>query len=264
MLIDTHSHLYDEAFDEDRDEALARAEAAGVELILLPAIDTESYERQEALATARPDLFRQMMGLHPTSVNADFEADLAIAKELLFAHPEHYVGVGEIGLDLYWDTTFVEQQLDVLERQIVWAEQLQKPVVLHLRNAKESGDGDAYELLYKLLQHHGSCSYRGILHCYSGTLEQALIGVEMGFLLGIGGTVTYKKSALPDIVAALPLEKLVLETDSPYLAPVPHRGHRNESAYVAHVASKVAEIKGVSVETVAAATTQNARHLFGL
>lgn len=264
MLIDTHSHIYAEEFDDDRNEAIARAEAAGVGMILLPAIDNESYDRQETLALSRPDLFRQMMGLHPTSVDADYKAALELAHKKLVANPSKYIAIGEVGLDFYWDTTFRQQQTEALNQQIQWAEEMHKPLVLHLRSGKDgSDDSNAYAEIFRLLER---CRYggKGIMHCFSGTLKDAQRAVEMGFLIGIGGVVTYKKSALPDIVRVLPLESIVLETDSPYLAPVPHRGQRNESAYVSIVAQKVAEIKGISFDEVADATTDNARRLFKL
>lgn len=263
MLADTHSHIYSEEFDADREQVIQRAEAAGVGLILLPAIDPESHSRQEELATSRPDLFRQMMGLHPTSVDDNFIDSLAITKKLLFDSPDKYVGIGEIGLDFYWDTTFKEQQIDVVSQQIAWADQLDKPFVLHLRNGADgSADTNAYHTMFQLLQNYGKERYRGIMHCFSGTFDDALKAVEMGFLLGIGGVVTYKKSTLPDIVRALPLDKIVLETDSPYLAPVPYRGKRNESSYVALVAEKIAEIKECSLQQVADVTTRNTTLLF--
>ena len=265
MLTDTHSHIYAEEFDADRDEAIARAEAAGVGLILLPAIDKQSYERQEALAASRPDLFRQMMGLHPTSIGAGYEDDMRLVKQKLFANPEKYVGIGEVGLDFYWDTTFRSQQIDALERQIGWAEELDKPLVLHLRSGKDgSKDDDAYAEVFRLLERHGSSRYQGIMHCFSGSMADALRAVELGFMIGVGGVVTYKKALLAEIVQSLPLESIVLETDAPYLAPVPHRGRRNESAYVALVAQKVAELKGCTIDTVALTTTENARKLFKL
>lgn len=256
MLIDTHSHIYGEEFDADRDDVVQRALSAGVELILLPAIDKESYARQAELAQQYPTLFRQMMGLHPTSVGPDFRQDLQLVHDRLFATPEAYVGVGEIGLDLYWDTTYRTQQEEALECQIEWAEALDKPIVLHVRNA--------YQEVFDLLQRHGSPRYRGIMHCFSGTVEEAQRAVEMGFVLGVGGVVTYKKSLLPEVVAAVGLQHIVLETDAPYLAPVPHRGKRNESAFVLLVAQRVAEIVGCSVESVAAQTSATAQRVFGL
>ena len=264
MLTDTHSHIYAEEFDADRDDVVARAEQAGVRLILLPAIDKESYDRQEALAASRPDLFRQMMGLHPTSVGEDYRSDLELAHDKLFSNPNKYIGIGEVGLDFYWDTTYRRQQIEALELQTGWAKELGKPIVLHLRNGKDGGaDTDAYAEVFRLLER---CAYRGrgIMHCFSGTMADAERAAELGFLIGIGGSLTYKKSTLPDIVRALPLENIVLETDSPYLAPVPYRGRRNESAYVSIVAQKVAEIKGISPDEVAAATTTNACQLFAI
>ncbi len=264
-LIDTHSHIYSEEFDCDRQAVIARAEAQGVGTILLPAIDRQSYDRQEQLTLSRPDLFRQMMGLHPTSIDESYEENLTLAHNLLFSTPEKYVGVGEIGLDFYWDTSFRQQQLEALERQIGWAETLDKPFVLHLRSGKDGlPQNNAYDEVFRLLEQHGSIFYKGIMHCFSGTVDDALHAAEMGFLIGIGGVVTYKKSLLPDIVRTLPLEKIVLETDAPYLAPVPYRGHRNESAYVSIVAEKVSEIKGISTEVVAHITSENARKLFRL
>lgn len=264
MLTDTHSHIYAEEFDADRDDVVARAEQAGVGLILLPAIDKESYDRQKALAASRPDLFRQMMGLHPTSVGENYRSDLGLAHDKLFSDPDKYIGIGEVGLDFYWDTTYRRQQIEALELQTGWAQELGKPIVLHLRNGKDgSADTDAYAEAFRLLER---CAYRGrgIMHCFSGTMADAERATALGFLIGIGGSLTYKKSTLPDIVRALPLESIVLETDSPYLAPVPHRGQRNESAYVSIVAQKVAEIKGLSPDEVAAATTTNACQLFAI
>ena len=255
MLIDTHSHIYSEEFDGDRDEVVARAEEAGVGMIFLPAIDEESHIRQEELASSRPDLFRQMMGLHPTSVGDNYISRLEVTRQKLFDNPKKYVAIGEVGLDYYWDITFRQQQIDALEQQLTWCEQLGKPVVLHLRNSKE-GTADAYASVFTLLQSHPTV--QGIMHCFSGTINDARRAVSMGFVLGIGGVVTYKKSQLPEIVRAIPLESIVLETDSPYLAPVPHRGQRNESAYVTHVADAVALIKGCTPEQVADITSQNA------
>ena len=280
-------------------------------MILLPAIDSSSHVRQEALAASRPYLFRQMMGLHPTSVNENYEVELAIVHEKLFRdnaplngqelnnvfdkpsgeelaliprrengtmkwniYTTHqlinssthqlinYVAIGEIGLDFYWDTTYREQQIEALKRQLLWAEELGLPVVLHLRSGKDgTSETDAYKAMFSLCRDRER--YNGIMHCFSGSIEDARRAVEMGFLLGIGGVVTYKKSALPDIVREIPLENLVLETDAPYLAPVPYRGRRNESAYVRLVAEKVAEIKGISVEEVDEVTTANALALIG-
>lgn len=265
MLIDTHSHIYAEEFDNDRDEATARAEAAGVGMILLPAIDNSSYDRQEALAQSRPDLFRQMMGLHPTSIDENYAEAILIAQRKLFNSPDKYIAVGEIGLDFYWDITYRQQQIDALLMQIEWAEKLDKPFVLHLRNGKDcDANTDAYAAIFNLLEQKNQRQYKGIMHCFSGSLNDAQRAVEMGFMLGIGGTLTYKKSTLPDIVRTIPLANLVLETDDPYLAPVPYRGKRNEPSYIVNVAEKLAEIKGKSIEEVSVATTSNAKTLFNI
>ncbi len=253
-MIDTHCHLYDEAFDPDRDEAVGRAIAAGVETMLLPAIDSASLGRQEALASAYPQHFRQMMGLHPTSVNADYERELSIVKEKLFTSSANYVGVGEIGLDLYWDKTYLEQQREVLRRQLLWARELQLPVCLHVRKA--------YNELFGLLRDLNFGTYRGVMHCFGGSVQEAQRAVEMGFHIGIGGVVTFKNATLANVSTAVPLERILLETDAPYLAPVPYRGKRNESSYIPIIAAKIAELRGISTEHVATVTTASAKALF--
>jgi len=255
-MIDTHCHLYDEAFDADRDAAVERAVAAGVGLMLLPGIDSLSHSRQEALANQYPGRFRQMMGLHPTSVTADFKPELAIVKDKLFSPQARYVGVGEIGLDLYWDKTFLEQQREVLKRQMVWARQLGLPVCLHVRKA--------YNELFGLLRDLNWGSFRGVMHCFGGSVQEAHKAIEMGFHLGIGGVVTFKNATMADVVASVPLESLLLETDAPYLAPVPYRGKRNESAYIPVIAQKIAAIKDVPVAQVDEVTSASATVLFGL
>ena len=256
MLIDTHTHLYCEEFDSDRDAVVARAVAAGVEIMLLPAIDSNTMQRQQQLAEQYPDNFRQMAGLHPTSVGSNYEEELSLVERQLDENPDQYVGVGEIGLDLYWDTTHRAEQEEVLLRQMNMAERHNKPVALHIRNA--------YTEFFGLMKQLNREKYNGVMHCFSGTLDEALLGVEMGYYLGIGGVLTYKKSLLPEIVRQIPIECLLLETDAPYLAPVPHRGRRNESAYIVNVAQMMADIKGKSIEYIADATSENARQLFKL
>ena len=255
-MIDTHTHIYDEAFDNDRDEAVARALAGGVSLMLLPAIDSASHERQERLAAQYPQCFRQMMGLHPTSVTEDFERELAIVEHKLFAPEAGYVAVGEIGLDFYWDTTFAEQQREVLRRQMRWARQLGLPVALHVRKAHNE--------LFGLLRDLNAPAYKGVMHCFGGSLQEAWHAIELGFHIGVGGVVTFKNATLATVVKEVPLDRILLETDSPYLAPVPYRGKRNESAYIVEVAKVVAQIKGVSLEEVNRVTSDNARLLFSL
>jgi len=255
-MVDTHCHLYDEAFDSDRPQAVERAVAAGVDMMLLPGIDSLSHPSQEALAAQYPHCFRQMMGLHPTSVTDNYEPELAIVQEKLFSPDADYVGVGEIGLDLYWDKTYYEQQREVLKRQMAWARQLGLPVCLHVRKA--------YNELFGLLRDLNYGTYSGVMHCFGGSVQEAHRAVEMGFYIGIGGVVTFKNATLASVAAAVPLERILLETDAPYLAPVPYRGKRNESAYIPLIAAKIAEVRGISVDEVASVTTASAKALFRL
>ena len=284
-MIDTHCHLYDEAFDADRDATIRRAVEAGVDTMLLPAIDSLSHSRQEALADAHPQHFRQMMGLHPTSVNADFQKELDIVQHKLFDienlklkseisqerasqdlnnfnfqfspfNSKKYVAVGEIGLDLYWDKTFLDQQLYVLRQQMLWAEQLGLPVCLHVRKAHNE--------LFALLRDLNRPCYSGVMHCFGGSVQEAHRAIEMGFHIGIGGVVTYKNATLADVARAVPLDRILLETDAPYLPPVPHRGQRNESAYIPIIADYIATLRGITTQEVADTTTQSARQLFRL
>jgi TatD DNase family protein len=255
-MIDTHCHLYDEAFDNNRDQAVQRALDSGVSLMLLPGIDSSSHDRQEALASQYPGCFRQMMGLHPTSVTADYANELELVRQKLFNPQAAYVGVGEIGLDLYWDKTFLEQQREVLKTQMRWAKELDLPVCLHVRKA--------YNELFGLLRDLNFSSYRGVMHCFGGSVQEANKAIEMGFHVGIGGVVTFKNATLASVAASIPLERILLETDAPYLAPVPYRGKRNESAYIPVIAEKIAALKGVSIAEVDEVTSASATVLFGL
>ena len=254
MFIDTHCHLYDEAFDADRPEAVQRAVDAGVGLMLLPDIDSGSTPRLDALQQAFPDYFRPMTGLHPTSVKEDFERELAHVRSRL--QSQAFIAVGEIGMDLYWDRTFEEQQREVFRRQMLWSEEFGLPVALHIRKAHNE--------VFSILRDIGRSGYRGVMHCFGGSVQEASRAVEMGFHLGIGGVVTFKNATLADVVKAMPLERLLLETDAPYLSPVPHRGQRNESAYIPDIAQRIADIKDISVDEVAEVTTASARALFRL
>ena len=256
-MIDTHCHLYDEAFDTDRDEAVRRAVEAGVDCMLLPAIDSQSHSRQEALAAAYPHNFRQMMGLHPTSIQEDYEKELAIVEQKLFAEQAvPYVAVGEIGLDLYWDKSHLDEQLDALRHQLRWAGQLGLPVCLHVRKA--------YNELFGLLRDINRPSWRGVMHCFGGSVQEAHRAVEMGFHIGVGGVVTFKNATLAEVAREVSLDRILLETDAPYLSPVPHRGQRNESAYIPLIAQKIADLRGISLQAVADATTASASVLFAL
>ncbi len=254
QLIDTHTHIYDEAFDEDRDATIRRAIEAGVSPMFLPAIDSTTTQRQELLVDNYPENFFEMAGLHPTSVKENFEEELKLVQHQLFHGTRKYVAVGEIGLDFYWDRTFEQEQIEVLRRQIEWAKELHLPIALHIRKAHN----ELFNLLKKLNYKH----YDGVMHCFGGSVQEAQKAIELGFYIGVGGVVTFKNATLANVVAAIPLEKILLETDSPYLAPVPHRGKRNESAYVVEVAKKIAEIKQLPLEAVAEQTTQNAKALF--
>lgn len=246
--------------------------------MLLPAVDSESVDRLRKMVEDYPDSCFPMAGLHPTSVTSDYERELALVESQLKQADLDYVAVGEIGLDLYWDTTFIREQQEVLRRQLQFATEYQLPVVLHLRSAKKenlpntlSTTLDAYELFFDIwngLQSefqkakNKKQNILGVMHCFSGTVDQAVRAIDLGFRIGVGGVVTYKNSLLQQVVSAIPIESIILETDAPYLAPVPHRGKRNESAYVADIARKVAEIKELSYDTVAEKTTQSAIQLF--
>lgn len=250
-LIDTHAHIYLPEFDADRPALLQKAKALGIEKILMPAIDSETHN---ALLQVEQDYEPciAMMGLHPCSVNDQYEAELQIVADYL--QQRKFIAVGEIGLDFYWDKTYTQQQYDAFHRQIQWAVQYDIPIVIHSRNATD-------ECIEVIKQYPG---LRGIFHCFSGNLEQAQQITETGFLLGIGGVVTFKNAGLDKIVAAIDSNHIVLETDAPYLAPVPYRGKRNESSYITLVAEKVAALWQSDVETVCKITTQNAYKLFRL
>jgi TatD DNase family protein len=258
-MIDTHSHIYAEEFDTDRTEALERAKAAGVELLILPDIDSESRPRMLELAAAHPDYCRAMAGLHPTSVNDNphWRDELDAVERLLREPPMPLCGVGEIGLDLYWSQEFYREQREVLHAQLELALQYDMPVVIHTRSAY-------CEMLDAISTYRGR-GLRGVFHAFADSADTARKLERMGeFRFGIGGVVTFKNSGLDKVVAELPLELLLLETDSPYLTPVPHRGKRNEPAYVEHVCRKISEIKGVTFEQVDSITTANAKHIFGI
>ncbi|RMF28925.1 MAG: TatD family deoxyribonuclease [Bacteroidetes bacterium] len=253
MLIDTHAHLYLPQFDPDREEVLARAKAAGVGRVYLPNIDMSSVEALLELEAAEPDFCFPMMGLHPCSVKADWERELAGVERWLSERP--FVAVGEIGLDLYWDESTLAAQREAFRRQVRWAKELGLPIVIHSREATRQ--------VLDLLQEEHDERLRGIFHCFSGSAEEARETVELGFYLGIGGVLTFKNAGLREAIADIPLEWLVLETDAPYLAPMPYRGKRNESAYVRLVAERLAALKNRPLEEVEAQTTANALKIFG-
>lgn len=264
-MIDTHSHLYAEEFDIDRKEAIARARAEGVELLLLPAIDSESHERLFSLVREEPTFCRPMMGLHPTSVNDNprWREELALVERYLTSPPEgiRFCAVGEIGLDYYWSQEFVAEQREAFIEQCRLAARLDMPVAIHTRAAWKDMC-DILEQECARARERGE-RLRGVLHAYSEGAETYRRLCECGeWLFGVGGVVTYKKSIVAEAVNEMALEHIVLETDCPYLTPVPHRGKRNESAYVVHVCEKVAQIKGLTAEGVARTTSANARKMF--
>ena len=256
ICVDTHCHLYDEAFDADRDAALRRALDAGVTTLLLPDIDSSSTPHLDTFLQAHPDCCRPMAGLHPTSVKDDFEQELRHVHDRLYDSHIPFIAVGEIGMDLYWDRTYEEQQREVLKRQMLWAEELDLPVCLHIRKAHNE--------VFGLLRDLNRPRWRGVMHCFGGSVQEARRAVEMGFHLGIGGVVTFKNATLADVVQAVPLESLLLETDAPYLSPVPHRGQRNEPAYIPLIAQRIADLRGITIDQVAETTTASARTLFRL
>lgn len=255
-FIDTHTHLFSDSFNEDRTEVVTRAINAGVQTLLLPNIDLESIEPMHDLVAQFPNQCFPMMGLHPGSVEGDWENALEIIKGHLFSERK-YCAVGEIGMDLYWDKTFINEQREAFEQQVQWAKALKLPIVIHAR--------EAFDEIFEVLDVLNDDSLSGVFHCFTGTLEQAHRALDYGqFKLGIGGVLTYKKSGLDEVLSQLPLDCMILETDSPYLPPVPHRGKRNESAYLLHVAERLAEVKNVTLKQVEEITSQNARSLFHL
>ena len=258
-MIDTHSHIYAEEFDVDRAEALERAWGAGVEALVLPDIDSESRDRMIKLAEQYSERCYAMAGLHPTSVNDNprWQQELDMVERMLQQSPVKLCGVGEIGLDLYWSQDFYGVQREVLHAQIEMALHYNHPVVIHTRSA--------YKQMLDAIATYRGRGLRGVFHAWADSADTARKLERMGeFKFGIGGVVTFKNSGLDKVVEELPLELLLLETDCPYLTPVPHRGKRNESSYVEHVCRKIADIHRVTFEQVDSLTTASAKELFGI
>ncbi len=253
IYIDTHLHLYDVKYDVDRAAVVVAARGVGVDRVYLPNINLATIKPMLSLVAEYPDFCFPMLGLHPCDVKGGFAQQL-VEMEKWWA-TGRFVGIGEVGLDLYWDRTFYKEQVVVLHRMIDWALAYDLPLILHARNSLPE--------LIKILKARQNGKLRGIVHCFSGTLAEANEVISLGFLLGIGGSLTYKKSLLPVILAEIDLAHVVLETDGPYLPPVPYRGERNEPAYLPIIAEKIAEIKNIPVKVVAKLTTANARKLFG-
>ncbi|MCW5899671.1 MAG: TatD family hydrolase [Flavobacteriales bacterium] len=253
-FVDTHAHLYHAQFDGDRADMVRRAIDAGVTRLYLPNIDLDSVETMHALCDAFPAECFPMMGLHPCHVGEYPAKDLSEVERLL--HSGRYYAVGETGIDLYWDKTWLPQQREAFRLQVLWARELDLPVVIHCR--------DSFEETIAIVEAENAPELRGVFHCFTGTPEQARRIIALGgFMLGIGGVITYPKAGLRETMAEVGAEHCVLETDAPYLAPVPHRGRRNESAYIPLIAASLAEATGLSVAEIARITTANADRLFG-
>ena len=253
MFVDTHTHLFVDAFDDDRSEIVQKAIDAGVEKMLLPNIDIDTIDAMNSLAKDFPQHCFPMMGLHPGSIKEDWEERLEVVRKHLFEGD--YIAVGEIGMDLYWDKTFVKEQAEAFRRQVEWAKELKLPVVIHAR--------EAFEPIFEILDEINDDSLTGVFHCFTGTEEQANHVIQYGgFKLGIGGVLTYKKAALDQVLEKIDLKHLILETDSPYLPPVPYRGKRNESSYILHIAEKLTDVYGVPLSQIEEMTTNSARELF--
>ena len=256
MIINTHSHIYDEAFDADREEVFQRAIEAGVKMLLLPNTDEKSITPMMEFYEKHPENVRVMMGLHPEEVKEDYKRQLDhictdVARRV---RTTEIVGIGEIGLDFYWDDTFKKEQIEVLSEQLHWAKELGLPVSLHTRNA--------FHEMFKVLDHEQDGRLAGVMHCFNGTYDEARTALSYGFHLGLGGVITYKNCGVKEFLPDIPMERIVLETDDPYLPPVPYRGQRNEPAYIVKTAEKVAEIYGVTTEEICRITTENAKKLF--
>lgn len=251
-MIDTHTHIYMEEFDDDRDAVVDNAKSNGVQHLILPNVDVDTIGRLHNCHDRYPGFTSTAMGLHPTSVNDDFEKQLSVIKEDLFTGK--HVAVGEIGIDLYWDKTYAEQQELALIRQLEWAQELDLPVILHVRKG--------YAEVFRVLSKFNNKRLRGVFHCFGGGVEELKKAVSLGFFIGVGGVLTYKNSTLPAVLESVSLKNILLETDAPFLSPVPHRGKRNEPAYLVHVSSVLASIFKVNDQIVDKITTENAMSLF--
>lgn len=254
MIIDTHTHLYVEEFDTDYKEVIQRAIDYGVEKFFLPAIDSTYTDRMFRLQKEYPEHVYLMNGLHPCSVKENWQEEIAKVNALVSAHPKDFYAIGEIGIDLYWDKTFLEAQKEAFALQIRLAKEYHLPIVIHCR--------EAFEETFEVLEKEKSDDLFGIFHCFTGNKEQALRAISFGLKLGIGGVVTFKNGKIDTFLKEIPLEHLVLETDAPYLAPVPFRGKRNESSYLIYIVKKLAEIYNISENKIIKRTTNNALEIF--
>lgn len=253
-FIDTHAHLYSSPLNENRELIIQNAINNGIDTIIMPAIDSNTLESMLELEAAYPNNCIAMMGLHPCSVKDNVQQELDIVEAQL--KKRKFIAIGEIGLDYYWDKTFIQQQIEAFTTQMQWALEKQLPIVIHTRNAM----GETIEAVKPFAKK----GLRGIFHCFSGSQESAQQIISMGFHLGLGGVLTYKNAAVAEAIKEVPMSHLVLETDAPYLSPVPYRGKINEPAFMIEVAKKLAEIKNIPLQEVAAITTNNAKEVFGI
>ena len=254
MITDTHTHLYSEQFDEDRKAMIQRAKKAGVSRFFIPAIDSSYSKSMFQFEKDFPEDVFLMMGLHPTSVNKNYLNELAHVKKWI--DKRHFCAIGEIGIDLYWDKSFLKQQKEAFKTQIQWAKEKKWPVVIHCR--------EAFDEIFEVLESEKSDDLYGIFHCFTGTKEQAEKAISYHMKLGIGGVITFKNGKIDQFLKDIDIKHIVLETDSPYLAPIPYRGKRNESAYITEVVDKLTTIYGLSFDEIASITTQNSKDVFGI
>jgi TatD DNase family protein len=254
IITDTHTHLYSKQFDEDRDEMMQRAINEGVSRFFIPAIDSGYNKAMFELEKNYPDHVFLMMGLHPTSVKENYLEELSLVKEWL--DKRKFYAVGEIGIDLYWDKTFLKEQQEAFKKQIDWAKEKELPIVIHCR--------ESFDEIFEVLDDVKDDKLFGIFHCFTGTKEQAERAISYNMKLGIGGVVTFKNGKIDQFLNEIPLKHIVLETDAPYLAPVPYRGKRNESSYIINVLDKLADIYNLTPEEIAAVTTRNSKEVFGI
>ena len=255
MIIDTHTHLDGEEFKEDLNEVITRAKAAGVSKVFIPAIDLNSIESIDKVCNIAPDFAFPMIGLHPEEVKADYVSVLETMKKQLLS-TDKYIAVGEIGLDFYWSREFENEQLLAFEEQVKWSIETRLPLMIHCRKAQNE--------MVKIMRKYEKDLPGGVFHCFTGNEKEAaeLLSFD-NFVLGIGGELTFKKSNLPETLKTLPLDRIVLETDAPYMAPVPLRGKRNESSFLVHIVSKLVEVYGVPEEEIAAKTNATVKRIFG-
>ena len=254
MITDTHTHLYVEQFDADREAMILRAKSAGVSRFFIPAIDSSYHKRMFDLEKYHPNEVFLMMGVHPTSVKTNYKEELAKVKERI--DQRDFYAIGEIGIDLYWDTSFLKEQQDAFRIQIQWAKEKKWPIVIHCR--------EAFDEIFEILEQEVDDDLRGIFHCFTGNLEQAEKAISFNMKLGIGGVVTFKNGKIDQFLNQISLEHIVLETDSPYLAPKPYRGKRNESSYIRYIIDTLATIYGKDFDEIAQITTQNSKDIFGI